>query len=166
MISLKFQHGKSVLFPLIAGSLHWLATFFLERRILIVSPAEHLLDYCLCKAVLWGILVGFWGFIWKGLFAPHRTKNREFRVLLFALPCLAALVIYLFLHHSFTPPGDELNLFNAATKLDSFAFWFNYPSGYYWIMGIMLIPHEMGPTVIKLLIQALVAGYCLVAQIV
>lgn len=158
------QQWKGVRFPLIVGTLHWLLTFGLERLILVVSPTEHLFDYCLCKAILWAALYGFWKLIWKAFFSPNSKKSRERRIVLFALPVLAVLVVWLFLRHSFTPPGDELNLFNRATQLDSFAYWFNYPSGYYWIMGIMLVPVPMGPIYIKLVLQALVCGYCLARQ--
>lgn len=164
MIAQNFQSWKERRFPLIAGTLHWLLTFGLERLILVVSPTEHLLDYCLCKAILWVALYGFWHLIWKAFFAPSCKKSRERRIVLFALPMLAILAVWLFLYHPFTPPGDELNLFNRATQLDNFAFWFNYPSGYYWIMGIMLVPVPMGPIYIKLVLQALVCGYCLARQ--
>ena len=164
MIAQKLQSWKERRFPLIVGSLHWLLTFWLERLILVVSPTEHLLDYCLCKVILWVALYGFWNLIGKAFFAPHSKKSRERRIVLFALPMLAVLVVWLFLRHSFTPPGDEFNLFTRATQLDSFAFWFNYPSGYYWIMGIMLVPVPMGPIYIKLVLQALVCGYCLARQ--
>lgn len=164
MIAQNLQSWKERRFPLIAGTLHWLLTFGLERLILVVSPAEHFLDYCLCKVILWVALYGFWHLIWKAFFAPNCKKSRERHIVLFALPMLAVLVIWLFLRHSFTPPGDEFNLFTRATQLDSFAFWFNYPSGYYWIMGIMLVPVPMGPIYIKLVLQALICGYCLTRQ--
>lgn len=161
MSTLKIQRPK---FPLIVGTLHWLLTFWLEQFVLVVSPTEHLVDYCLCKLILWAALYGFWTLIWKGLFSPERKGSRERDILLFALPILAVLLVFLFLFHTFSLSGDEQNLFDRATALDSFAFWFNYPSGYYWIMGIMLIPYYMGPVLIKLLLQSLVAGYCLARQ--
>ena len=153
------RQGQSAT-PLAIGTLHWLLTFWLERRILVVSPSEHLLDYCLCKAILWVVLFGFWNLLWNARLKGSRAR----RILLFALPMLAVLVVWLFQNHSFTPPGDEWNLFSRATQLDNFAFWFNYPSGYYWIMGIMLVPVPMGPIYIKLVLQALVCGYCLTRQ--
>lgn len=156
-----FRHPK---FPLVVATLHWLLTFGMERLVLVVSPAEHPVDYCLCKLILWAALYGFWTLIWKGLLSPERKSSREHKILLFALPVLALLLVWLFLFHPFILNGDEQNLYDRATALDSFAFWFNYPSGYYWIMGIMLIPHYMGPTLIKILLQSLVAGYCLARQ--
>lgn len=147
--------------PLIAAALHWLATFFLERHILTVSPAENLLNYILCKLLLLAALVWFWRFLFSAL---SGQSLRARRTLLYALPYLAVLIAWLFAFHSFTLVSDELNLFTRAQRLDSFAYWFNYFSGFYWIMGLMLIPTMMGPVYIKLLLQALVCGYCLARQ--
>ena len=151
-------------FALIAGTLHWLATFFLERLFLAVSPLAEPVNYCLCKLILLFALTGFWRLIWRGLLSPSRRENPERAYLLAALPCLLILIAWLLRYHSFVLVSDELNLYERATRLDSFAYWFCYPSGYYWICGLMLIPHPMGPTFIKLLLQSLVAGYCTARQ--
>lgn len=146
---------------LIAGGAHWIVTFFLERMILTVSPLESIFNYTLCKLILLGVLVGFWRFLLRALL---QKGTRERSILLYALPYLAVLLLWLFLYHPFTLVSDELNLFTRATQLDSFAYWFNYFSGFYWIMGIMVIPHHMGPVFIKLLLQALTCGYVLARQ--
>jgi len=153
---------KSGRAPVAAGVVHWLLTFILERGILTVSPAAHPVDYAVIKVALLFALVGFWTLIFKAAFGEKGNFCRT--VVAFALPYLAVLTVYLVVEHPFTLSGDELNLFTRATELDSFAYWFNYFSGYYWIMGIMLIPHAMGPVVIKVILQALTAGYVLARQ--
>ena len=160
MNPLKNQWFDKNRFPLIAAALHWTASFWLESLILTVSPTAALFDYCVCKILLLAVLFGFWRFIYRAIL----LKSRELSVLLFALPYLAVLVIWFFARHPMELLGDELNLFERARQLDSFAYWFNYPSGYYWIMGIMLVPHPLGPVLIKMLLQALTAGYCLTRQ--
>ena len=147
--------------PLCAAALHWLATFFLERRILTVSPSDSLFNYILCKLLLLAALVWFWRFVFRAL---SGQDMRARRTLLYALPYLAVLIVWLLRFHPFTLVSDELNLFTRACALDSFAYWFNYFSGFYWIIGIMLIPTMMGPVYLKLLIQALICGYCLARQ--
>ena len=151
-------------FAFIVSILHWLLTFYLERLVLVVAPTEHLFTYCACKAILLVLLFGFWRMIWRGLFSPDRRTNREFPQLIVALAFLAVLAVWFYLRHPLTLPMDEQNLFDRATRLDDFAYWFNYPSGYYWIMGIMLIPHYLGPVWIKMGLQALLAGYCYARQ--
>ena len=151
-------------FALIFGTLHWLSTFFLERLFLTVSPLTEPVNYILCKLLLLAALIGFWRLIWRGLLSRDRRSNPERAYLLAALPCLLILVLWLLRYHSFVLVSDELNLYERATRLDSFAYWFCYPSGYYWICGLMLIPHPMGPTFVKLILQALVAGYCTARQ--
>ena len=147
--------------PLILAAGHWLATFWLEKQILTVSPAQNLFNYVLCKLALLAALAWFWSFLFS---AVSGRNARARRTLLYALPYLAVLVAWLFAFHSFTLVSDELNLFTRAQRLDSFAYWFNYFSGYYWIMSLMLVPTMMGPVYVKLLLQALVCGYCLARQ--
>ena len=145
-------------FALLLGLVHWLSTFFTERLILTVSPGEHFVDYILCKLILLAALLLFWDFV-RRIFKGKGTP--AFRTACYALPYLLVLLLWLFLRHPFVLEGDELNLFTRATQLDSFAYWFNYFSGYYWIISLMLLPFPMGPVFLKLLLQALVVGYCL-----
>lgn len=157
----KIRNNFQAWLPLCLAALSWLATFWLERRILTVSPAQNLFNYVLCKLGLLAALVWFWRFLAAAL---SGRSLRARRTLLYALPYLAALVGWLLAFHSFTLVSDELNLFTRARQLDSFAYWFNYFSGYYWIMSLMLVPTAMGPVYIKLVLQALVCGYCLTRQ--
>lgn len=161
-------HQKSIFqsrrFSWVAGGLHWLATFFLERLVFQVPPTANLLNYILCKLLVLGALTAFWELIRQGLLSPERKQSPARQYLLYALPCLAVTLGWLFVRHPFVLEGDELNLFQRAVRLDSFAYWFNYPSGFYWISCLMVIPHPMGPVFIKVLLQSLVAGYCVARQ--
>ena len=74
--------------PLCAAALHWLATFFLERRVLTVSPADSLFNYVLCKLLLLAALVWFWRFLFRALSGRDARARRS---LLYALPYLAVL---------------------------------------------------------------------------
>lgn len=144
---------------LLLALVHWLSSFFTERLILTVSPMAHAVDYALCKLILLVALVLFWDFVIR-IFQSRESR----RTAMYALPYLLVLILWLFLRHPFVLEADELNLFTRATELDCFAYWFNYFSGYYWIICLMLLPFPMGPVFIKLLLQALVVGYCLNRQ--
>ncbi len=139
----------------------WLASFGLERLVFTVSPFAHFLDYALCKLLLLPLLFGFFRLLVRGI---TEKESFERSLLLHALPILAALTIYLLVKHPFVLEDDERNIYCHAVELDSFAYWFNYPTGYYWIMGLMLIPHAMGPVLLKLILQALIGGYILARQ--
>lgn len=155
---------RSKRFSLAAGGLQWLATFFLERRIFEVPPTEDLLNYIPCKLLALLALVAFWELIRQALLSPERRESPLRRYLLYALPCLGVTAVWLVCNHPFVLTGDELNLYQRAVRLDSFAYWFNYPSGWYWITSLMILPHHMGPVVIKVFLQSLVAGYCVARQ--
>ena len=155
---------RSNRFSLLVGGLHWLSTFFTERLVFEVPPTEHLLNYILCKLIVLAALIAFWELIRQALLSPQRRESPLRQYLLYALPCLAVMAVWLVLYHPFVLSGDELNLYERAIRLDSFAFWFNYPSGYYWISSLMIFPHPMGPVFIKVLLQSLTAGYCVARQ--
>ena len=150
--------------PLLLALLHWLASFYLERLIFTAARSAHLLNYLLCKGLLLLALFGLWRLLWRGLLAPGRRERPESRVLLFALPCLLALLGWMCYHRPLYLAGDEINIFNEAVQFNSFAYWFNYPTGYFWITCLMVVPHPMGPNVVKILLQALLAGYCVARQ--
>lgn len=165
MAAFRFQSViKHHWFALAVGAVHWLTTFFTERLILTVSPGENLFNYLLCKLLLLAALIGLWEFLWRSVFSPQRKENPERQYLLYGLAYLLVLLVWLFRRHSFVLVSDELNLFERAIKLDSFAYWFNYPSGFYWIICLMAVPHYMGPTFVKVFLQALTAGYCVGRQ--
>ena len=150
--------------PLCLGLLHWLLTFFLESFILTAPRTSQLFNYVVCKLILLPVLVFFWRFLWRALADPARKKNPERSCLLYALPYLAVIAVWLVCCRDFFLVGDEINIFTEAASLSSFAYWFQYPTGYFWIMSCMVLPIPMGPNLIKALLQALLAGYVVARQ--
>ncbi len=166
--------------PLILAAVHWLASFWLERLVIEVSPSANLFNYLCCKAILLVSLYWFWRFLWR-VFVPvkdgaenspavggsaarasggSRASGRGRRVFLFALPYLIYLIWWLRTYHSFQLVSDELNIFLDAVRLESYAYWFNYFTGFFWIVCLMVVPMAMGPVFVKVFLQALVCGYC------
>lgn len=146
--------------PLLVALLHWLTSFATERLIFEVAPSAAPWNYCLCKVLLFAALYGFWHLLW----AAFRRGGLSRRTLLYALPYLAVLLVWMLFVRPYELSGDELNLYERALRLDSFAYWFNYLSGFYWITTLMIVPHALGPVLIKLLLQALIVGYCVARQ--
>lgn len=142
--------------PLAIAAIHWVISLCIQPLIFEASPLEHFLDYILCRFLLFLALYGFWTLVVQAVREPASLSRR---IVGYALPILALQLVWLFHYHPFVLESDELNLFLRATQFDSFAFWFNYPSGYYWIIGLMIVPHYMGPVFLKVLLQALLAGY-------
>jgi hypothetical protein len=146
-------------FPAAAALIYWLLSFWLEKRILEVPPSANLFNYICCKAVLLFALYAFWSFS-EAVFRPIDARKRARWTFIYAVPYLAFLVFWLFKYHPFVLKSDELNIFLDAVRLESYAYWFNYFTGFYWISCLMAVPTAMGPVFVKLLIQALVCGYC------
>lgn len=147
--------------PLAVAAVHWGISFFLQPLIFEASPLEHLFTYIVCRVLLFLVLYGFWSFVCLAIMQKDSLSRK---VLLYALPVLVLLLCWLFAFHPFTLESDELNLFQRAKQFDDFAYWFNYPTGYYWIIGLMIVPHMMGPTFIKVFLQGLLAGYLVARQ--
>lgn len=147
--------------PLATAVLHWVISFFLQPLIFQASPLTHIFDYIVCRILLLLVLYGFWSFVYQAVLEKGSFSRK---VLLFALPVLALQLFWLFRYHPFTLESDELNIFLRATQFDDFAYWFNYPTGYFWIIGMMIVPHMMGPVFIKVFLQALLAGYLVARQ--
>lgn len=143
--------------PLVLALLHWLATFYLETLFLEVPRSAHWFNYLLCKALVLAALACFWRLLWRGLTCPGSTERQ---VLLYALPSLAVLGAYLLYSHDFTLVSDELNIYLHAKQLDNYASWFVCYTGFYWISSLMVCPVMMGPVYLKVLLQALLCGYC------
>lgn len=151
--------------PAAVALAHWLTTFATERLVLEVAPTAHFLNYLLCKLLLLAALFGFWRLLWRALLDPERRASQERRTLCCALPYLAVLVLWMLLMRPYALVADERNLYERAIRLDSYAYWFNYLSGFYWITCLMAVPHYLGPVLIKMLLQALICGYCVSRQV-
>ena len=83
--------------PAAVALVHWLTTFATERLVFEVAPTAHLLNYVLCKLLLLATLFGFWRLLWRALLDPERRGSQERRTLLYALPYLAVLVLWMLL---------------------------------------------------------------------
>jgi len=153
-----FDYGKTHAAGLAVGFVHWLATFYLETLFLEVARSANLFNYLLCKTLALAALLAFWDFVFTAI---TKKDSPQRKVALYAIPCLVILVIYLFCEHDFTLVSDELNIYNNAKQLKDYAQWFVCYTGYYWITGLMIWPTMMGPTILKILLQSIVCGYCI-----
>lgn len=150
-------------FSVSAALCYWLLSFWLEKRILEVPASANLFNYICCKGILLFALYAFWSFS-EAVICPSDARKRARWTFIYALPYLAFLVFWLFRYHPFVLTSDELNIFLDAVKLESYAYWFNYFTGFYWIVCLMVVPTAMGPVFVKVLIQALVCGYCMARE--
>lgn len=142
-------------YPLLLTCIQWLLSFIVERKALVSSPKEHLVTYIFVKIVLFVVLFFFWNFICKAFLYP----GKERRMIKFGLPYFLLLIAFFVIAHPMSLSGDELNIYNAAVRLDMY-FNFTFFTGLYYLVAIMIIPFQTGPVVIKLFVDALVFGYC------
>ena len=146
-------------FSVSAALCYWLLSFWLEKKILEVPASANLFNYVCCKGLLFFGLYSLFRFLEEAA-RPAGKQKRARWTLIYALPYLAFLIFWLIKYHPFVLKSDELNIFLDAVKLESYAYWFNYFTGFYWISCLMAVPTAMGPVFVKVLIQALVCGYC------
>ncbi len=135
----------------------WLASFLLEGQFFVVARSAHLLTYVGCKGIL---LVGLFLFADFLLRAIREPKGDSRYTLLYAMSYFLILLGWMLWKLPLYLQGDELNIYTQAKQLDPMAYWFNYFTGCYWISCGMLLPFELGPILIKLLLHSLTMGYC------
>lgn len=135
----------------------WIISFSYESMIFTGERGEHILDYVLCRIILLGVLCLVNRFILNA-FVDKESKERK--IMRYALPYFVILLIILIVTGAqFTV--DEKDIFAAAIEFKDFSDWFNYYTGYYFIISLMLIPFRIAPLLIKIILQALTAGYCI-----
>ncbi|MBR4308003.1 MAG: hypothetical protein IKT58_00255 [Oscillospiraceae bacterium] len=143
--------------PLILTLFLWLLSFYTEGFYFTVARGSHLLTYCACKVVLFLGVFLFLEFLIRAI----RTPEDPSRVILaYSGIYLILLLGWLFKMMPHTLQGDELNIYNHGKELDAMAYWFNYFTGYYWISCSMLFPFQLGAVFVKVVLHALVIGYC------
>ncbi|MCR4891340.1 MAG: hypothetical protein K5989_04040 [Lachnospiraceae bacterium] len=139
--------------PLILSLIHWIITFFTDRMVFTVAPLSQPLQYIPCKILL--LLLLF--FCWRAILKPSENTKKILKfALLYFIPIIAVLIFKL-------PEGflsnDESLIFAEASALSNYT-WFSYLTTWYYIICMMLIPSWLGPILVKVAIQVLVAGYC------
>lgn len=142
-------------YPIFLVSIQWFLSFVVERKALVVNPLDHIITYLFAKVLLFVILYLFWRFICKAFM----QAGRERYILKSGFPYLLLLIAFFTVAHPMSLSGDELNIYNATVKLDMY-FSFTYFTGIYYLISIMIIPFQIGPVIVKLLIDSLVLGYC------
>lgn len=153
MTSIWKEKKPSLLLALIP----WLGSFLLESRFFEAARSAHLFTYVACKGILLLGLFLFADFLLRALREP---KSDSRSILSYAVVYFLILLGWMLWKLPLYLQGDELNIYNHAKNLDTMAYWFNYFTGYYWISCAMVLPFQMGPILIKLILHSLVIGYC------
>ncbi len=137
--------------PAIPAVIHTAISFYTDRLVFTVKPAEMLHNYIPCKLLMLIALYLFWSFLFTG-----NRKILKYAAL-YLIPMTAVCLFKL-------PQGflsnDEHLIFEQALQLADYT-WFYYLTTWYYIISVMIIPAWFGPIVVKLIIELLVCGYCL-----
>ncbi|MBQ7463495.1 MAG: hypothetical protein IJS86_01400 [Lachnospiraceae bacterium] len=136
--------------PLILAVLHTIISFFTDRMIFSFSSGDAWGNYIPCKILMFIFLYMFWRF----LFNCDRDILKYSAIYL--IPIIAVLIFKL-------PQGflsnDERLIFEQAVQLADYT-WFYYLTTWYYIITMMMIPSYLGPIIVKVVIQVLMCGYC------
>lgn len=147
-----------MLYWIICAGIHWILTFFTDGMIFRESGWEHLGAYILLKLVLLAVLLVFW----YGMDQIVVKKNKFWRmVVIYALPYLAILIVYVLLGNPLVLAGDEKSIFNAVTGYDIYPGHFTYITGLTYGVSLMIFPFSTGVFWMKLVLQSLACGYCI-----
>ena len=158
----RFVIMHSVGFAVAVGAL----TFITDKNVFVFPESTDeryslaLMDYCICKAIVFIVLFAlFYGFFTL-LFSRGELKDSLWEVVKCAalyLP-LMAVILYIKIPEGFLS-NDEYSICNNAVNLVHDT-WFNYMTVYYYIVSFMLIPVTYAPIITKIAVELLVIGYC------
>lgn len=141
--------------------LHLIITCFTDRLVFLVLPTAGHADYVICKLLTYIVLFFFYLALYQIFIDKNRKENAIYQIIKCALPYLLVLAVILIIK---LPSGylsnDETLIYDAAVSLEHYT-WFYYITTYYYIISLMLIPHYLGPILVKVLLQFLVVGYVL-----
>lgn len=151
---------KNRVWFLLPAVLHWLITFFTDRFVFTVRPADELFNYTICKVLLLLLILFLYRTLYRIFFSENRKESVEYQTAKYALFYLIPIVLVLMIK---LPQGflsnDEALIFKEASQLASYT-WFYYLTTYYYIVTMMLIPCSLGPILFKVALQLAVCGYC------
>ncbi|MCR4591304.1 MAG: hypothetical protein K5668_10855 [Lachnospiraceae bacterium] len=138
---------------LIPAVIHWILSFFTDRLVFSWTGDSNIFNYIGCKAVLLVLLI----MIWKAIIEHKKDTLLILKYAgIYLIPLIFVLVFKL-------PQGylsnDESLIYEEARVLSDYT-WFSYLTTWYYIISMMLIPWKYGPIIVKVVIQALVCGYC------
>ena len=135
----------------------WISSFLYDEIIFKGKISEHILVYILIKC-LFGVVCYFVSdFFCKALVD---AGSNEHRVLLYAMPVVVIYLVFFLSKHSMYLVGDEEVIFNSVADFDLYPAHFTYITGIFYIMSLMFIPYPVGIVIVKILLQALICGYC------
>lgn len=146
-----------IILPLSAATLWTAASLVYDHSIFTVSPLSMAHNYIPCKVLMFALVYLASAFIVR---AFSDRSSFEWQVLKYAFIYFIPIILVLIYK---IPEGflsnDESLIFSEALKLADYT-WFYYITTWYYIISIMLIPSWLGPIILKVVIQALCAGYC------
>ncbi len=157
MIKILLGKGREKMLPFLLTLMLWLLSFYTESFYFTVARSAHLVTYVSCKLLLF---VGLFLLLDFMVRAVREPGSRCRSVLLYSSGYFVLLLGWLLIRGPLQLQGDELNIYTHGQSLDPMAYWFNYFTGYYWISCAMLLPFQLGPILVKILLHALAVGYC------
>lgn len=143
---------------IIAFAYTLLSTCFEERIFEVSYRAEHMFDYVLCKIIQCVLLSLFLEFAARVIRDKENVAERK--IAIYAGIYLLLIGVYYLRIGQYGLWGDALDVYNSATHYEDSSVWFNYYTGYYYMISMMSVPVKyLSPVITKVLLQSLIVGY-------
>lgn len=137
---------------------HWCVSFYTDTAIFVPLKRENLPVYLFWKILFFFLLY----FIWKAVFIfVNSESGRIVSTVAYSVPYAVAMWLYFVLKHAEFYVHDEYNIFIAVTEYNLFPCHFTYITGIIHALSLMLIPCYWGTVIVKIIMQAILCGYCI-----
>ena len=148
----KLIMGKKILCPFFLALLHTCFSFYTDNFVFAGKQGHIVLCVCLKLAQLL-LLTIFWYFL---------LDKNNVQIVVYSMPYFIILLVLHILHNGMTLSGDEQFIYNCVTNWNVFPGHFMYFTGLVYALSLMILPSIAGIYIIKIFLQALLCGYCIV----
>ena len=151
--------GKKYITIVLIALGYWLFSFFLERKIFVVSNIKNrIFTYIMIKALVFIVLVLFLCLLYNFI-QGFKNRNSTFYIFLYSIPFIIIVAVLWRIFGKYPFHGDENNIFQAAIKYSNMSGFFNYSTTYFYMISLQLIPFQWAVVIFKIILSGLVIGY-------
>ena len=120
--------------------------------------SAHIAKYILVKIVYLAVCFIIVFFFYEAL----TIKGIQYRICRNALPYLLFEIMLMFYKNVtfLIPNTDEAKIYDSVRGFDFYPAHFTYIMGLFYALSVMMIPYQVGVILVKIILQALICGYC------
>lgn len=148
------KYKTNIIFLLIS-IIHFIITSFTDK-IMFNFEEINIINYAICKIILFIVLVSFWQFIAQIIIYKNAKLKKYFtNFLIYIVPMI---VLLLFIWPGIWLGDDNKNFFNYAITTNYF-YQLNYLTTIFYIIAFMIFPCPSGAIILQTIFFGIVASY-------